>query len=194
MHTIEVSLDPAERTHAAQQLVKSIYPNGGPPLWDMMGALYSAAADEMLTGGVCFFGIGLYDIEDQGGVAHCSLTMAVFESMEADQETVAHGILMTLQSDPMREVSWIDLPCGPAVSAMSFRKLLVDSDYTKSGEDEELVMGQIQVHIPFATGPYTAVFTLDTASMEQWDEFSSAMAGIVGSVEFPELVDEAQSA
>lgn len=186
MHTIEVSLDAPARAHAAHQLVRDIYPNGEPSLCNIMGALYSATADEMLTGGVSFFGIGLYDIENHGGVAHCSLTMAVFESGEADQETVAQGILVTLQSDPLREVTWIDLPCGPAVSAISFRKLLVDGQYTKSGQDEELVMGQIQVHIPFATGPYTAVFTLDTASMEQWDEFSSAMAGIVGSVDFPD--------
>ncbi|MEU2779894.1 hypothetical protein ABZ646_45555 [Streptomyces sp. NPDC007162] len=107
------------------------------------------------------------------------------ESGETDQEVVAQGIKALLLRDPLREVTWLDLPCGPAVCGVSFQKLVVDGGYTKSGQDEELIMGQIQVHIPFATGPYTAVFTLDTASVEQWDEFAHAVAGIVGSVEFP---------
>ncbi|GGN85955.1 hypothetical protein GCM10011579_077230 [Streptomyces albiflavescens] len=50
-------------------------------------------ADEMLSGGVGFFGIGLYGIEDGGGVTHCSLTIAaVYESGETDQDVVAHGV------------------------------------------------------------------------------------------------------
>ncbi|MFF4250905.1 hypothetical protein ACFY1L_06845 [Streptomyces sp. NPDC001663] len=185
MHAIEVSLAADERAEAASQLVRDIYPQGEEPLWKSMGSLYSAMADEMLANGVGFFGIGLYDIEDGGGVAHCSLTVAVFESDETDQDVVAQGIQALLLNDPLREVTWLDLPCGPAVCGVTFQKLLVDSAYTKTGQDEELVMGQIQVHIPFSTGPYTAVFTLDTASVEQWDEFSHAVAGIVGSVEFP---------
>ncbi|MGB8944120.1 MAG: hypothetical protein WCD21_28395 [Streptomyces sp.] len=189
MHAIEVALDADERARAVDQLVKDIYPHGEPQLWEMMGALYGATADEMLAGGVSFFGIGLYDIEDGGGVAHCSLTMAVFESGETNPDVVAQGILATLEPDPLRDVTWLDLPCGPAVSAITFRQLLIDSRYTKSGRDEELVMGQIQVHIPFSTGPYTAVITLDTASVEQWEEFTHGMAGIVGSVEFPESPD-----
>lgn len=190
MHAIEVSLDPAERAQAVRQLVRDIYPRGELPLWEMMGALYSGTADEMLAEGVSFFGIGLYDIEDGGGVAHCSLTMAVVESGETDQDVVAQGTLAALRPDAMLDVTWLDLPCGPAVSAISFRHLLIDGPYTKSGIDEELVMGQIQVHIPFSTGPYTAVITLDTASVEQWEEFTHAIAGIVGSVEFPKSFDE----
>ncbi|MFI6490608.1 hypothetical protein [Streptomyces sp. NPDC050564] len=185
MHAIEVSLDSGERAEAAQRLVRDIYPQGEESLWNAMGSLYSAMADEMLAGGVGFFGIGLYDIEDGGGVAHCSLTIAVYESGETDQDVVAHGIQTLLLGDPLHEVTWLDLPCGPAVCGVTFRKLLVDGAYTQSGKDEELVMGQIQVHIPFSTGPYTAVVTLDSASVEQWDEFSHAVAGIVGSVEFP---------
>ncbi|MFE1798309.1 hypothetical protein ACFW9L_19395 [Streptomyces sp. NPDC059517] len=184
MHAIEVSLDGTERGAAVQRLVRDIYPKGDEPLWDVMGALYSATTEEMLSGGVSFFGIGLYDIGD-GGVAHCSLTVAVFESGAADQDVVAQGIFATLNPDPMRDVTWLDLPCGPAVSDISFRKLVIDGAFTKSGKDTDLPMGQIQVHVPFPTGPYTAVFTLDTASVEQWEEFTHAIAGVVGSLEFP---------
>jgi hypothetical protein len=148
-----------------------------------MSALYGAAAEEMLSAGVSFFAVGLYDIGD-GGVAHCSLTLAVAESGEADQDIVAQGIFAALSPDPMRDVTWLDLPCGPAVSVISFRKLTVDSQYTKSGNDEDLTMGQIQVHVPFPTGPYIAVITLDTASVEQWEEFTHAIAGIIGSLDF----------
>lgn len=183
-HAIEVSLDETERTEAVRKLVQDIYPRGEEPLWEAMSALYGATAQEMLAGGVSFFGIGLYDIGDGGGVAHCSLTVAVFESGETAPDTVAQGIFAVLSPNPMRDVTWLDLPCGPAVSVISFRKLVVDGLYTKSGDDEELVMGQIQVHIPFPTGPFTAVITLDTASVGQWDEFTHAIAGIVGSLEF----------
>lgn len=184
MHAVEVSLDAEERAEAARRLVRDIYPHGEVPLWNTMGTLYSAMADDLLSAGVAFFGIGLYDIGDGGGVAQCSLTVAVYESGDTDPDVVAQGIRAVLLGEPMSEVSWLDLPCGPAVSAITFRKLLVDGTYTRSGTDEELVMGQIQVHIPFSTGPYTAVITLDTASVDQWDEFSQAVAGMVGSVEF----------
>jgi hypothetical protein len=183
MHTIEVSLDAEERAAAVTQLVRDIYPLGEEPLWDMMGATYSAMADEMLSNGVSFFGIALYDIGNRG-VAHCSLTVAVFESDQTDQEVAAHGTLEILRQDQMRDVRWLDLPCGPAVSAISLRSLVVDGKFTKDGTDQELLMGQIQVHVPFSTGPYTAVFTLDTAAMDQWDDFSRAMADIVRSVDF----------
>ncbi|MFJ2608859.1 hypothetical protein ACIO13_28350 [Streptomyces sp. NPDC087425] len=184
MHAIEVSLSADERSTAAHRLVRDIYPNGELPLWDAMGSLYSAMADEMLANGVGFFGIGLYSLDD-GGVAHCSLTVAVVESDENDQEVVARGVQALLLRNPLCEVTWLDLPCGPAVCGVTATRLLMDSRYTASGRDEELVMNQVQVHVPFATGPYTAVFTLDTASVEQWEEFSHAMAGIVGSVDFP---------
>jgi hypothetical protein len=190
MHAIEVSLDEQQRAEEAQRLVRDIYPQGEEPLWNTMGSLYSAVADEMLADGVAFFGIGLYEIEDGGGVAHCSLTIGLYESGDTDPDVVAQGIQALLLSDPMREVSWLDLPCGPAVSAITFRKLFVDGAYTKSGIDDELVMGQIQVHVPFPAGPCTAVITLDTASMAQWDEFSHAIAGIVGSLDFPPPTDE----
>ncbi|TLS41974.1 hypothetical protein FE633_33405 [Streptomyces montanus] len=190
MHAIEVSLDETERTEAVARLVRDIYPRGEESLWEAMSAVYSATAQEMSSAGVSFFGIGLYDIGD-GGVAHCSLTVAVFESGETDQDVVAQGIFAIHSPDPLRDVTWLDLPCGPAVSLISFRKLIVDGEYTKSGNDEELTMGQIQVHVPFSTGPYTVVITLDTASLAQWDEFTHAIAGIVGSLEFP--VSPAQS-
>jgi hypothetical protein len=185
MHAIEVSLDAEERAEAVRRLVRDIYPHGEEPLWGTMGTLYSAMADELLSDGVAFFGIGLYEIEDGSGVAHCSLTIAVSESGSTDPDVVAEGIRAVLLSDPLCEVSWLDLPCGPAVSGITFRKLLVDGAYTQSGADTELVMGQIQVYVPFPADPYTAVITLDTASVAQWDEFSQALAGIVGSVEFP---------
>lgn len=185
MHAIEVSLDAAERAEAVRRLVRDIYPHGEEPLWCTVGDLYSAMAEELLSSGIAFFGIGLYEIEDGGGVAHCSLTLAVTESESTEPDVVAEGIRAVLLSDPLREVSWLDLPCGPAVAGIGFRKLLVDGAYTRSGMDTELVMGQIQVYVPFPKDPYTAVITLDTASVAQWDEFSQALAGIVGSVEFP---------
>ncbi|MET8688298.1 hypothetical protein ABZV77_29230 [Streptomyces sp. NPDC004732] len=189
MHAIEVSLDADERAAAARQLVRDIYPHGDQPLWEAMSKVYSETADGMLADGVAFFGIGLYEI-DGGGVAHCSLTLSVFESDSVDQEIVAQGIRAVLGADPLHDVTWLDLPCGPAVSSISVRRLLIDGQYTQSGHDEELVMGQFQVHIPFGNGPYTAVVTLDTASMEQWEEFTHAVAGIVGSVAFPADSDE----
>ncbi|MDQ0715414.1 hypothetical protein QFZ55_004866 [Streptomyces luteogriseus] len=184
IHAIEVSLDPEERAQAARRLVRDVYPQGEERLWTTMGSLYSAMADELLADGVAFFGIGLYAIEDGGGVAHCALTLAVHERGDADPDVVAEGTRAALLADPLREVSWLDLPCGPAVYGITFRKLLVDGAYTTSGADEELVMGQIQVHIPFPADPYTAVLTLDTASVAQWEEFSHAMAEIIGSVDF----------
>ncbi|MEV7195330.1 hypothetical protein AB0N81_26520 [Streptomyces sp. NPDC093510] len=188
MHAIEISADAEERAEVVRQFVRDVYPQGEEPLREALNALYAETAEGMLAGGVAFFGIGLYEIEG-GGVAHCSLTLSVFESGSVDQEVVAQGIRATLGTEPLNDVTWLDLPCGPAVSAISLRRLVIDGRFTRSGTDEELVMGQFQVHIPFGNGPYTAVFTLDTASMEQWEEFTHAVAGIVGTVAFPAVSD-----
>ncbi|MFK4067613.1 hypothetical protein [Streptomyces sp. NPDC029674] len=192
MHAIEVSLDADERAEAVRHFVRAIYPRGEEPLWEALSALYGETADGMLAGGVAFFGLGLYEVDD-GGIAHCSLTLSVFESGSADQEVTAQGIRATFASGPLYDVTWLDLPCGPAVSVISTRRLVIDGEFTRSGADEELVMGQFQVHIPFGNGPYTAVFTLDTAAVEQWEEFTHAVAGIVGSVAFPTATENRES-
>jgi len=185
IHAMEVPLDADERVRAAHRLVRDIYPQGTESLWDTLSMLYSAMADELLADGVAFFGIGLYELPGGEGVAHCSLTVAVHERAEADPDIVAEATRAALRDDPRREVMWLDLPCGPAVCAITFRKMVVDGAYTRSGADEDLVVGQFQVHIPFPAAPCTVVLTLDTAAVDQWEEFSHAMAGIVRSVEFP---------
>jgi hypothetical protein len=83
-----------------------------------------------------------------------------------DSDIAAHGTLAILTSDPLNDARWLDLPCGPAVSCITLREVTLPSEVTATNEETKLLTGQIQVHVPFPTGPYTAVFTLYTASME----------------------------
>jgi hypothetical protein len=191
IHAVEISLDPRERAAAVERLVRDIYPGGDELLWQAVGAVYGMTVEGMTAEGISFYGVGLYAIDD--GVAHCSLNVAVIESGHPSPEIAVRGIGEILRHEHLRDVWWLDLPCGPAVSSMSFRNVVVDGQYTKTGDDQELTFGQMQIYIPFPTVPYTVVFTMDTASLEQWEEFSVGMANIVGSVEFgdsPELVDQ----
>ncbi|MFF3488125.1 hypothetical protein ACFYXC_33275 [Streptomyces sp. NPDC002701] len=103
---------------------------------------------------------------------------------------MAQGILATLAADPLNDAIWIDLPCGPAVSCITVREYDLGPEVTTSGEPTKLVTGQIQVHIPFPTGPFTAIFTLYTASMDQWSEVYTLMTALLQTVSFVDPVQE----
>lgn len=61
----------------------------------------------------------------------------------------------------------------------------IGGEFTTSGEEVELTTGQIQVYVPFPTGPYTALFNLDTSAMPQWGDFCELMAAVLKTVGFP---------
>jgi hypothetical protein len=188
IHAVSLSLDPAERAAAAGELVRDIYPKGDQQLWEAMGTIYVPVLEAMAVNGVCFTGIGIYD-DEEGGVAHCSLTVAAMESDHTSAEVAALGLREIWGRRPKHDVRWLDLPCGPAVAVVTVRALTIDGELTKTGEHTQMITGQIQVYVPFPTGPYTAVFTLDTSAMNQWDNLSELMAEIVKSIVFPEPRD-----
>ncbi|MEK8172087.1 hypothetical protein NKH77_30850 [Streptomyces sp. M19] len=118
IHAMEVHLNPEERAAAVERLVRAIYPQGNETLWSQVGLTYGAIVDGLLSDGVYFFGIGLYAIDE--GVAHCSVNVVVTESGHTHPDVAARGIKEVLQQEERRDVRWLDLPCGPAVSAISF--------------------------------------------------------------------------
>jgi hypothetical protein len=65
-------------------------------------------------------------------------------------------------------------------------EVTLDGEITASGEQAKLMTGQIQVYLPFPNGPFTAVFTLDTAAVDYWGEFSDIMVTVLRSVSFTE--------
>lgn len=69
-----------------------------------------------------------------------------------------------------RPYQWLDLPCGR--------------------EATDLVTAQIQVHVPFPTGPFTAVFTLFTAAVDYWPRFTDMMGAILRTVSFADPLEE----
>lgn len=118
MHAVSLTLDPAERAEAAAELVRDVYPKGDPQLWEAMGAIYVPVLEAMAVSGVCFTGIGIYD-DQEGGVAHCSLTVAAMESDHGDAEAAALGLREIFGRRPKHDVRWLDLPCGPAVAVVT---------------------------------------------------------------------------
>ncbi|MWA12842.1 hypothetical protein [Streptomyces sp. BA2] len=126
--------------------------------------------------------------EGAGGVAQCAFTVAAVPTDQAagDTDIAAQGILAALSREPHNDARWLDLPCGPAVSCITLTKYKLSPQVTATGEPMDLLTGQIQVHVPFPTGPFTAVFTLHTASTDYWTEFCDIMAAILQTVSFEE--------
>ncbi|MFJ9670789.1 hypothetical protein ACIRP5_08325 [Streptomyces sp. NPDC101221] len=130
--------------------------------------------------------------EPAEGVAHCAFTVGIIptDQSEADTDVVAQGILAALSGDPYNNAIWVDLPCGPAVSCITLREYPVRASATSDTEETKLLTGQIQVHVPFPTGPYTAVFTLNTPSMDHWSEIYRLMSAVLQTLSFDDpLVD-----
>ncbi|MBT2394384.1 hypothetical protein J7E87_34550 [Streptomyces sp. ISL-1] len=126
--------------------------------------------------------------EGTDGVAQCAFTVAAVPTDQAgaDTDVVAQGILAILSRDPHNDARWLDLPCGPAVSCITLSEYKLSAEVTESGEAMDLLTGQIQVHVPFPTGPFTAIFTLYTASTDYWVEFCDMTAAILQTVSFTE--------
>lgn len=184
IHALPVDASAEERGSAAADFVRELYPGGDDTLWESAAPYYAQVTAAMATAGLAFSALGIFGL-DGPGVAHCSLTAAFLKTDHRDPDVAAQGTLATLTSDPLNDARWLDLPCGPAVSCVTLRELALDLEPPQPAEEQpKLITGQIQVHIPFPTGPYMAVFTLDTASMEYWGEFCDMIMAILQTVSF----------
>ncbi|MFD4986297.1 hypothetical protein [Streptomyces sp. NPDC058374] len=180
-----------ERAAAAERFVRGLYVDGDESVWVPAAPYYAGLGELMGAQGISYAAVGLYATGEEGagrGVAQAVFTSAVVPTDQSpgDTETVAQGVLAVLRSDPHNDVRWVELSCGPAVSCVTLTEYTLAPEVTATGEAETLPTGQIQVHVPFPTGPYTVVFTLFTAFTEYWREFSDLMAELLRSVSFVE--------
>lgn len=184
-HALPIAASAEERAEGAAEFVREMFPEGETELWTAAAPYYAAVAGMMTSAGLAYSAMGVFAIEE--GVAHCSFTVAAIESDHSDPEVAAQGIRAILNNDPLNDVQWIDLPCGPAVACISMREITVDGSMTATGEDTVLGTAQLQVHVPFRTGPYTAIFTLDTAAIDYWVEFCDMVSAVLRTVSFSDV-------
>ena len=194
---------------SASALVRELYSRGDEHLWESAAPYYAAMGELMASTGLSYAAMGLFSTaaeddaatdaaqgvryEPAEGVAHCAFTVGIIPTDQAEEDTdvVAQGILAALSGDPYNNAIWVDLPCGPAVSCITLREYPVNAAATSDTEETKLLTGQIQVHVPFPTGPYTAVFTLNTPSMDHWSEIYRLMSAVLQTLSFDDpLVDQ----
>ncbi|WP_217548876.1 hypothetical protein [Streptomyces sp. GbtcB6] len=191
--TLPLAAEPEARAALSDNFVRDLYSQGAEALWTPAAPYYAALAEQLALSGVSYSALGLFSTEDEG-VVQCAFTVAAVETDHADPETAAHGILVALSRDPHHDARWMDLPCGPAVSCVTMREVTLSPELTADHTEKQLLTGQIQIHIPFPTGPYTAVFTLHTASTEYWNEFCDGTVAILQTVSFPAPENDTDSA
>ncbi|WP_051871958.1 hypothetical protein [Streptomyces sclerotialus] len=213
-----------ERAERAQEFVRGLYSRGDESIWEPAAEYYAAIAETMAQSGASYAAMGLFSTAEEGalegatveggttaprseadarhepslGVVQCAFTLAVVptERHPNDPGRAAERILETLSRDQHNDARPLDLPCGPAVSCITLTEYQLNPEITATGEAAKLLTGQIQVHVPFPTGPFTAVFTLHTASTDYWAEFCDVMTAILRTVSFEEpeieFVDEGE--
>ncbi|MDN0193576.1 hypothetical protein [Streptomyces sp. S.PNR 29] len=203
---LPLAASPEERADRAQAFVRELYSRGDDTIWEPAAPYFAAMAELMGDTGLSYAAMGLFSTSEQEptpegsvvrqdaseGAAQCVFTLAAIPTDHAgdDTDVVAQGVFATLSNDPYNEVHWLDLPCGPAVACVTWRQFKINPNVTAKGEPTDLVTAQIQVHVPFPTGPFTAVFTLFTAYVDQWAEFTEMMGAIMQTVSF---VDPAEA-
>nr|WP_202447304.1 hypothetical protein [Streptomyces sp. SID5468] len=190
-HSLPIAATEEERDELAAQFVRELYPNGDEALWTPAAPYYAAVGELMESAGLEYSAIGLFSSEE--GVAQCSFSVLAFPSDHTDPEVAANGIQVVLANDPLNQVQWVDLPSGPAVACLTAHQMPLAPEMTADGQETHLTSGQIQVFVPFPTGPFTAVFTLNTPMLKYWDEFCTMMFATVGSISFePEPEDDTE--
>ncbi|WP_405768815.1 hypothetical protein [Streptomyces sp. NBC_01538] len=204
---LPVAATPEERAARAHSFVRELYSRGDENIWEPAAPYYEAIAEMMGNTGVSYAAMGLFSTveedddsaadestryEPADGIAQCALTVAIAPTDQEPRDTdvVAQGILAMLSSDPFNDAIWLDLPCGPAVSCITVREYALNPEMTAEAEETKLLTGQIQVHVPFPTGPFTAIFTLYTASMDHWAQIYGLMTAILQTLSFVDPVEE----
>ncbi|QFR97990.1 hypothetical protein GBW32_23895 [Streptomyces tsukubensis] len=184
-HELPVSASPDQRDSAVDGFVRELFPQGDAALREAAAPYYTRVTETMAGVGLAYAGLGIFGT-DGPGVAHCSLTVTAFGSDHTDPETAARGTLAALRRDPLDDVRWLDLPCGPSVTCVTLREHTIAAEGTTPVEEQpKLLTGQIQVHIPFPRAPHIAVLTLNTASLEYWTEFCNMITAVLRTVTFP---------
>ncbi|CAL9497936.1 MULTISPECIES: hypothetical protein [Streptomyces] len=185
--------------------MRQLYSRGSEEVWAPAAPVYATLAERIGDTGVSYAALGLFSTSElertptgdvarhdlSEGAAQCAFTLA---AVPTDQEgdavdVVAQGIVAALSKDTFNDVQWLDLPCGPAVSCVTWRQYELSPDVTATGEPTDFVTAEIQVHVPFPTGPFTAVFTLVTASVDHWPQFVDMMGAILQTVSFTDPVE-----
>lgn len=182
-HELPLQADPAQRAAAAEALAREIYPNATEEVWQTNGPAFAAMGEMAASTGVAYAAMGVFDNEE-GGVATVNLTIAATGSDHSDPEIAALAVREVLVRDEFNDARWLDLPCGPAVSCLTATKFPLDAAVT-GGEPAELVQGQIQVYVPFPTGPFMAVVTIGSFNMEAWVPISEMAASMIKTLRFP---------
>ncbi|MET8456313.1 hypothetical protein [Streptomyces parvulus] len=189
-----------ERLEGASAFVRALYSRGDERTWDPAAPYYAGLAEMMGASGLSYAAMGLFSTaendntspsevqryEPADGVAQCAFTVGIIPTDQAagDTDVVAQGILATLAGDPYNDAIWVDLPCGPAVSCITLREYTISREMAANAGNPTLLTGRIQTHVPFPTGPYTAVFTLYTASMDHWTEIYGLMSAVLQTLSF----------
>ncbi|WP_411092906.1 hypothetical protein [Streptomyces sp. 049-1] len=191
---------PEDRAERADAFVRELYSRGDETTWGPAAPYYAALAELLADTGVSYAALGLFSTageeltpddevarhEPSEGAAQCAFTLAAIptDHEENETDTVTQGIVAALSKDPYNDVRWLDLPCGPAVACVTWRQHRINPEVTTDGEPADIVTAQIQVHVPFPTGPFTAVFTLLTAYVDHWPQFCEMLEAILQTVSF----------
>jgi hypothetical protein len=184
-HELPIDTAGEAREEAVAALVQGVYPQGDPDLWKGVAPLFASATEAMAGADLTFAAIGLFG-DGAEGVAQCALTLAVAPSNHPTAEAAAHGIREILARTSTVEAQYVDLPCGPAATGISISEVTYDGRYTTTGEPATVRMGRLQAYVPFPTGPYLAVLTLDTPAMDHWENFAVMMGSVLTGLEFHE--------
>ncbi|WP_245173633.1 hypothetical protein [Streptomyces aureus] len=203
---LPVAATPEARTERAHAFVRELYSRGDDEVWGPAAPYYAGIAELMAKSGISYAAMGLFSTVSDGaepdgaaarhelaeGAAQCSFTVAAIptDQTASDTDVVAQGILAILSGDPYNDARWLELPCGPAVSCVTLRQYTLGPEATAADGTSDLMTGQIQVHVPFPTGPFTAVFTLFTASMDYWAEFCDLLVAVLRTVSFVDPVGD----
>lgn len=182
-HELPLNADPAQRALDAEAFARELYPNGNEEMWRTNAPAFAAMGEMTAAAGVSYAAMGVFDNE-RGGVATVNLTIAATASDHTDPENAAMGLREVLVRDEYNDARWLNLPCGPAVSRITVTKFPLDPALT-AGAAAELTQGQIQVYVPFPTGPFMAIVTIGTFNMESWVEISEMAAVMVKTITFP---------
>ncbi|QIK08358.1 hypothetical protein G7Z12_22335 [Streptomyces sp. ID38640] len=182
----ELPVNAVDDEAAADQLyslVTELLPHHPPEYQYRFTLGLSAQLEPMAAANVTYAGLCPLEVEGRP-----SLSTIVVSQMEHDSEDEAELLRKTREllerKYPDDDCQTVELTCGPALTRIGTSRLVINAEWSASGNELPVVLTQMQAYIPLPSTAEMLVFELSSQASEDWGLHAEVFGEILNTVDW----------